>query len=134
MDRTVVHTFLAILMRMPTRTTAFTVAQHFEGRSPSVADTYAAIVAAAKKFGPFQEDPKKTSIHLNRRTAFAGVATRKDSLILTVKSASDLVGTRVVKREQVSASRWHVEVRLNSPHQVDAQLKRWLGAAYELSA
>lgn len=119
---------------MPTRTNALTIAQHFEGRSPSVAATYAAIVGVAKKLGPFREDPKKTSIHLSRKTAFAGVATRKDSLILTIKSATDLVGARVVKREQVSASRWHVEVRLDSPQQVDAQLKRWLGAAYNLSA
>jgi hypothetical protein len=89
---------------------------------------------AAKNLGPFQEDPKKTSIHLNRKTAFAGVATRKDALILTLKSSKDLKGPRVAKREQVSANRWHVEVRLESPKDVDAQLDGWLAAAYELSA
>ena len=95
--------------------------------------TYAALLKAAKRLGPFQEDPKKTSIHLNRKSAFAGVATRKDALILTLKSQSDLDGPSVVKREQVSAHRWHIELRLASPRDVDATVREWLAAAYELS-
>ena len=118
---------------MPSRTSTPTVAQHFEGRAPSVRATYQAVLAAAKRLGPFEEDPKQTSIHLKRKSAFAGVATRKDALILTLKSETDLEGVRVVKREQVSAHRWHVEVRLESPTQVDASLRRWLAAAYEIS-
>ena len=111
-----------------------TVAEHFEGRAPTVKATYEAILKTAKKLGPFQEDPKKTSIHLNRKSAFAGVATRKSALILTVKSATKLNGPRVVKSEQVSASRWHVELRLESPSDVNAKVSNWLAAAYELSA
>lgn len=111
-----------------------TVAQHFQGRTPAVKATYDAILKVAKKLGPFTEDPKKTSIHLNRKSAFAGVATRKEALILTVKSAKELDGPRVVKSEQVSASRWHVEVRLEAPGDVDAKVRGWLAAAYELSA
>ena len=118
---------------MPAASTP-SVARHFEHRAPSVKTTYAAVLAAAKKLGPVEEDPKKTSIHLNRKSAFAGVATRKDALILTLKSAKDLKGPRVVKREQLSANRWHVEVRLASPKEVDAQLRGWIAAAYELSA
>ena len=94
--------------------------------------TYSALLQAAKKLGPFQEDPK-TSIRLNRKSAFAGVATRKDALILTLKSQSDLDGPSVVKREQVSAHRWHIELRLVSPRDVDATVREWLAAAYELS-
>ena len=111
-----------------------TVAQHFADRAPSVRATYDAVLAAARKLGPFEEDPKKTSIHLNRKTAFAGVATRKDALILTVKADKDLTGPRVVRREQTSASRWHVEVRLESPKDLDATVRGWLARAYELSA
>jgi hypothetical protein len=40
----------------------------------------------------------------------------------------------VVKNEQTSASRWHVEVKLEAPSQVDAKVRAWLAAAYELSA
>jgi hypothetical protein len=122
-----------MLTTMPKLPAAPTVAQHFTNRAPSVKSTYAAILAAARKLGPFEEDPKKTSIHLNRKTAFAGIATRKDALILTLKSDKDLTGPRVVRREQTSASRWHLELRLESPKDVDKRLQEWLARAYELS-
>ena len=53
---------------------AFTVAGHFEGRDSGVKATYAALLRAARTLGPVSEDPKKTSIHVNRKAAFAGVA------------------------------------------------------------
>jgi hypothetical protein len=110
-----------------------TVHQHFEGRAPAVRAVYDRLLAAARRFGPFQEEPKKTSIHLARKTAFAGVATRKDALILTLKSATDLKSPRIGKHEQASANRWHLEVRLDDPAQVDGEIEGWLRAAYELA-
>ncbi len=111
----------------------FAVRQHFEGRTPAVRAIYDRILAATGRFGPFQEEPKKTSIHLARKTAFAGVATRKNALILTLKSATDLKSPRVSKHERASANRWHLEVRLDDPAQVDAEIEGWLRAAYELA-
>lgn len=118
----------------PRKRTVARVDSHFENRAPHVRTTYAAIVKAAKMLGPVREEAKKTSIHLVRKSAFAGVATRKDALILTVKSQRDLRSARVVKRERVSANRWHIEVRLSAPIDVDAELRAWLAASYELSA
>lgn len=111
-----------------------TVKEHFENRAPEVKATYAAILKAAKKLGPVKEEAKKTSIHLVRKSAFAGVATRKTALILTLKSDSDIVSKRIVRREQTSAHRWHVEVKLAAPEQVDSELLTWLTRAYELAA
>ena len=112
---------------------AFRVKDHLSDREPVVASIYEALMTAAKKLGPFKEEAKKTSIHLVRSSAFAGVATRKTSLVLTLKAASDIKSPRVTKHEQVSASRWHLEVRLDSPRDVDAELKMWLKDAYEIS-
>jgi hypothetical protein len=109
-----------------------TVDAHFSGRSPHVLQIYRKIVDASFTLGPVAEDPKKTSIHLNRRVAFAGVQTRKDALILTLKSGRD-VKHRVHKTEQTSANRWHFEVRLNDPAEVDEQILQWLHASYELA-
>jgi len=78
-------------------------------------------------------DPKKTSIHLVARSAFAGIATRKNELVLTIKSPADIQSSRIRKREQVSARRWHLEVRLSDPKQVDAEIERWIGQAFEIS-
>jgi len=114
---------------MPT----FDVSSHFENRAPEVRAVYDRIVRAARSLGDIQEDAKKTSIHLVRKTAFAGIAARKSALILTLKSGADIKSPRVVKREKVSAKRWHCEVRLEKPSEVDAEVKKWLKAAYEMS-
>jgi hypothetical protein len=110
-----------------------TLEAHFEKADPRVRATYRQLVAVTKDFGPVTEEVKKTSIHLVRRTAFAGVTTRRSSLILTLKSAGDIRHSRVAKREQVSANRWHLEIRLDEPAQVDRQLTTWMRAAYELA-
>jgi hypothetical protein len=109
------------------------VEQHFEGRSPVVREIYAAVLNAAGKFGPVVEDPKKTSIHLNRRSAFAGIQTRREFLILTVKAQVDPDSPRVTKREQASANRWHLEIKLYGPLEVDAEISEWLKASYLIS-
>jgi len=110
-----------------------TVKEHFKNRAPEVEAIYAAILKAAKKFGPVKEEAKKTSIHLVRKSAFAGVATRKTALILTLKSDSDIASKRIAKREQASAHRWHLETRLEAPEQVDREIANWMKKAYELA-
>jgi len=117
---------------METRT-GVTVAQHFVGRPETVKATYDAILSAARSLGPVGEDPKKTSIHLMRRTAFAGVATRRASLLLTLKSATDVRSRRIRRRERPSSNRWHLEIELTSPKEIDRELRAWLSHAYDLA-
>jgi len=101
--------------------------------STRVAEIYQKILSAAESIGQFREEPKKTSIHLVRKSAFAGIATRKDAIVLTIKSARDIRSPRIIKREQASRNRWHLEVRLDDPKQVDRELKSWLADAMGLS-
>ena len=110
-----------------------TIEQHFAGRAPAVRATYDRIVQAASRFGAVRQEPKKTSIHLTRRTAFAGIATRRDALILTLKSAVDIRSPRISRRDQASPNRWHVEIRLDDPAQVDRELITWLKRAVDLA-
>lgn len=112
----------------------FTVASHFEGKSPVVRKIYDKLLKSLKSYGPIIEEPKKTSIHLVNSTALAGVATRNSYLVLTIKSDRKITSPRIDKTEQVSAKRFHYEVKLTSPAQVDAELMAWLRAAYALSA
>ena len=111
-----------------------TVESHFDKSDPEVLATYRRLLAAARALGPVVEEPKTTSIHLMRHTAFAGVATRRSALILTLKSATDIRSRRIERRQQTSAHRWHVDVRLEKRTDVDQQLTSWLSAAYELAA
>lgn len=110
-----------------------TVARHFTNRPTTVRATYGAILKAARTLGPVRVEPKQTSIHLARKTAFAGVATRRASLILTLKSATDITSPRIRKRERASAHRWHVEIELAAPREIDRELRAWLKRAYDLA-
>jgi hypothetical protein len=111
----------------------FSVSSHFAGREPATREIYDRLLKTSGKFGPVTEDPKKTSIHLVNKTAFAGVATRKSAIILTIKSDRKLASPRIHKSEQTSSRRFHHEVKLTSVADVDAELTGWLKAAYELS-
>ena len=111
----------------------YSVEDHFRDRDPKVRAIYDRILAAAQRHGVVTEDPKKTSIHLNRRTAFAGIATRRESLILTLKLDRDVPSGRISKHERASANRWHLEIRLTGPEQVDAELQEWIGEAFQLA-
>jgi hypothetical protein len=119
---------------MSSRTDEFSVESHFENKDAAVRKIYEGLLKSAKKFGPVSEEPKKTSIHLMNQTAFAGVATRKSALVLTIKSDRKLSSPRIHKSEQTSANRFHHEVKLASPAEVDAELVQWLKDAYALSA
>jgi hypothetical protein len=118
---------------MAANTNGFTVKSHFEGKDPAVRQIYDRVLKAAGKFGPVIEEPKKTSIHLVNRTAFAGVATRKSAMILTIKSDRKVSSPRIHKSERTSANRFHHEIKLVSPAEVDIELVKWLKDAFELS-
>jgi len=113
--------------------TEFSISDHFENKNPIVKSIYERILKESRKFGAVIEEPKKTSIHLVNKSAFAGVATRKNALILNIKSAAPIKHARIVKSEQLSASRFHQEVKLTSPEEVDSVLAGWLKDAYAIS-
>lgn len=110
------------------------VNSHFVGKDPVVRSIYDRLLKTIKRFGPIDEDPKKTSIHIVNKTALAGVATRKGHVILTIKSERKLTSPRIHRSEQTSASRFHHELKLTSPADVDEELAGWLKAAYLMSA
>ena len=112
----------------------FTVTSHFQNKDKVVREIYECLLRKVEQCGTVSEDAKKTSIHLVNRTAFAGVATRKGAINLTIKGDRALSSSRVTKSEQVSAHRFHHEVKLTSPADIDSQLIGWLREAYKLSA
>ncbi|HTT63852.1 MAG TPA: DUF5655 domain-containing protein [Bryobacteraceae bacterium] len=102
--------------------------------SPLARRLYNGLLAALRTLGPFREEVKKTSIHLARASAFAGVRFGRQHLLLTLKAAEPISSPRVARNEQVSRNRWHVEVKLITAQDIDAQLLGWLQQAYDLCA
>ena len=111
----------------------FTVRNHFEGKAPIVEETYSRLMKVLSRIGPVTEEPKKTSIHLVHGSALAGAATHKDHLILTIRSDHMLTGPHVKRTERVSANRYHCEVKLDSPKDIDRKLIAWLREASKLT-
>ena len=105
----------------------------FSNKAPSVRETYDEILKGLAKLGSVKAEPKKTSIHLVRDTSFAGAHPKKAWLDLTIRSEKPIESDRVRAQEQVSKNRWHQDVRLTSPKDVDAEVIGWLKNAYALA-
>jgi len=114
-------------------TKTYSVGDHFVNKDSSVHALYDELISLLRTIGPIQEDPKKTSIHLNRTSALAGVETRKNYLLLNIKSDHPIESPRIEKAGQISAKRFHHKVRISSPEDLDEELKTWLEEAYALS-
>ena len=111
----------------------YSVKDHFTGKPPALRALYDRLLAIVGGLGPIQEQANKTSIHLVRGSALAGVEVRKDCLLINIKSDRRIDSPRVEKAEQISAGRFHHRVRIRSLADLDPQLRKWLNEAYALS-
>lgn len=104
----------------------------FTGKDEVVQAIYTRLLEALRALGPFQEEPKKTSIHLMRTVGFAGVHPRKSYVYLNIRTDYPIASPRIAKTEQVSKNRFHNELKLTSPGEIDEELLGWLQDAYAL--
>lgn len=93
---------------------------------------YQKLLSELKKIGKFRIEEKKTSIHIANRAAFAGVHPRKNFFILNIVSSTPIISSRISKREQVSKSRFHNELKIESIENINTELMEWLKQGYEL--
>src|SRR5437016_2808928 len=104
---------------MSEEATPYSVKGHFSGLDGGVRAIYDDLLAKLNALGTIVEDPKKTCIHLNRKSALAGVYVRKGYINLEFKTDYPIDSPRITKSEQISRSRWHHAIRLNSPEDLD---------------
>ena len=65
-------------------------------------------------------------------SAVAGVSRREDSIPLNIRTDFKINGPRIHKTEQISSRRFHNEIKLMSPNDIEGELIGWLKGAYEL--
>ena len=111
----------------------FRLTSHFDGKAPVVTAIYIRLVASLRQFGEVRESAKKTSIHLDHSTGFAGVYTRKNYLNLHFRTSEKIDSPRIDKIEQLSGNRFMHTIKLEAPDQIDAELLGWLKGAYDLA-
>ena len=110
----------------------YTDVDHLKGRATIVNAMYEKLMREVDKFGPIKIEPKKTSIHLVNRFAFAGVYTRNEYINLEFHMDHRIISKRIAKVEQASANRFHHTVKISSLKEIDKELLGWLREAYEL--
>src|SRR5258708_8144935 len=74
--------------------------------SPVARALYEELLRAIAPFGAFEIEVKKSSIHLVRSSAFAGVHPRKRHLLITITAAAPVPSGGIVKTETAVAGRW----------------------------
>jgi len=67
-------------------------------------------------------------------TAFAGLHPRKAAVLMTIRTDAPIKSARIRKSEQASRNRYHHDLLVASPEEVDAELVAWLKAAHRLAA
>jgi hypothetical protein len=110
-----------------------TARDRIEG-DPLSAALYSALIKEVHQFGEYEVEEKLTSIHIVHGRAFLGVHPRKGSLLVNIVLDHPLDSTRLHRTEQVSAARWHHEILLHSPTDLDTELISWIAKAYALTA
>lgn len=100
--------------------------------TPKVNTLYQHLFTKLKTMGNVLVEEKKTSIHLKNRAGFAGVHPRKEFFLLEIVSDQPLKSERILKSVQVSKSRFHNQVKIETAEDVDDQLVQWLKQAYDL--
>lgn len=78
-------------------------------------------------------DPKGTCLHLNHRVAFAGLHPRKAALFLNLRTAAPIESPRIRRTEQASANRYHNEMLVAAPGEIDDELMGWIAGAHALA-
>jgi len=58
---------------------------------------------------------------------------KREHIVLTIKSERSIASPRIFNSEQTSAKRFHHEVKVARLKDLDAELRGWLRAAYDLS-
>jgi Domain of unknown function (DUF5655)/Domain of unknown function (DUF4287) len=106
------------------------LADIYTGAKAGLRPLHGAVMARVRKFGAFEEAPKKAYISLRRRKQFAmvGPAT-KDSVEIGL-NAKDLPAHARLK-VQPPGSMCNATTRITSAAEVDAQLVGWLRQAYD---
>lgn len=105
----------------------------FDGKPAQVRAAYDRLVDELRQFGPVMEAAKKTSIHLEKTNAFAGVHPRKNGFNLEFRTEHPIDNPRIIRQQQLSARRFEHTVKIESESDIDEQLLLWLREAYTLS-
>ncbi|HUG99808.1 MAG TPA: DUF4287 domain-containing protein [Gammaproteobacteria bacterium] len=106
------------------------VAAFYTGKKEVLRPIHDRLMAAIRKFGPFEEAPKKTYVSLRRKKQFATIGPATNTQVEVGLNVKGLATTaRLVQLPPKGMCDY--KVRLSAPAEVDAALVGWLRKAYD---
>ncbi|MBT2538447.1 hypothetical protein J7I79_20330 [Arthrobacter sp. ISL-69] len=75
-----------------------------------------------------------SSLHVAHGRAFLGIHPRRGGILVNIVLTRELESARIHRAERVSASRWHNEIILKDPAEIDAELLAWIIEGYAHTA
>ena len=107
--------------------------EHFARSEPNVRATFDALLAAARDLGPVTVNSTKSRISLQARMRFAAVERpRRRHLNAHFVLTRPLESPRFTRVEFLAPFYFVHHVRLQTPADVDVELRVWLAEAYEV--
>lgn len=82
--------------------------------------------------GQYIIEKKKTSLHVVAKSAFLGIHFMKDKLRLNIVLDHELTNELVRKVDKISANRFHNELDIDNPNQLDKEIESFIKNAYIL--
>jgi len=100
---------------------------------PVSSAVYRALVDQVSGLPGCELQENASSFHMTHGRAFLGIHPRRGGLLVNIVLAARLDSARVHRSEQVSANRWHNEIILQDPADIDADLIAWIREGYTLT-
>ncbi len=111
----------------------FSTPDQFQGKSQDVYDLYHYLLGSLNKIGPVRETKKGISISLENRKAFASAMIRNRSIKLVVRTNHKIASPRIHSVEHVAEKSYDHTILIESKADIDDELMKWLGDAYQTS-
>ena len=105
----------------------------FDGKSQAARDLYSLLVDGLNKLGPVQEIKKTISISFENRKSFATVLIRNRSIKLVLRTQHRIANQRILSVARVDNRTFDNTILLDSKYDIDDELMKWLGEAYQYS-
>jgi hypothetical protein len=108
---------------------ARTARERIDG-DPISSDVYRALLDKISALGEFELQENASSFHVAHGRAFLGIHPRRGGILVNIVLTRQLESDRIHRAERVSANRWHNELILKDPAEIDAELLTWISEGY----
>lgn len=112
---------------------ARTARERIDG-NPISSSIYGALLDKISALEGCELQENASSFHVVHGRAFLGIHPRRGGILVNIVLTRELESARIHRAERVSANRWHNEVILKDPLEIDAELLTWIREGYAHTA